>query len=241
MYNVSTKKQIYILIFLYFLCFIGFSTAYLIKKYNKKYDKAVDRYNQLCMYYNKSEIIQKLTKHRGIQYYFNGHLDDMDEKKTILYKRKYCVVTFWSMSHIILYALIGFFCPSLFLLTFALGVIWEGVEKKFCNCHDLIDIIYNSLGFGIGYMINKICFNKFSSNVKIISIVVILIVLLLILDFINKIEDFSNNLFSKFSKFSNINEKDKQDKQKSMMIFKDIDKNEIDSSITDNMIKYEYD
>jgi hypothetical protein len=229
MYSVSIKNQIYILIFLYALCGVGFMTAYLIKIHNKKYDKAIDRYNQLCLYYNKSEIIQKFTKKRGIQYYFNGKLNDMDDKKTILYKRKYCVVSFWSMSHIILYTLIGFFCPSLFLLSFASGVIWEGIEKKFCNCHDLIDIIYNSIGFSVGYMINKIYFNKFSSNVKIASIVVILIVLLLILDFINRIEDFTNNLLNNM-----------KEKEKSTMIFRDIDKNELNSSITNDMIKNEF-
>ncbi len=228
MYNVSIKNQAYILLFLYFLCGVGFMIAYLIKIHNKKYNIAVDKYNQLCMLYNKSDIVKQLTKHRGIQYYFNGHLNDIDDKKTILYKRKYCLVTFWSMSHIILYALIGFFCPSLFLPSFVSGVIWEGIEKKFCNCHDLVDILYNSMGFGIGYILNKLFFNKFNASVKITSIVVILIVLLLILDFINKIEDFSN---------SNTN---KNKNNKDTIIFQDIDKNEVNSSITDDMIKNDF-
>ena len=229
MYNVTIKNQSYILVFLYSVCIVGFLIAYLIKIYNKKYNVAIDKYNQLCMVYNKSDIVQKLTKHRGIQYYFNGHLENIDDKKIILYKRKYCLVTFWSMSHIILYTLIGFFCPSLFIPSFAIGVIWEGLEKKFCNCHDLVDIMYNSIGFGIGYILNKLYFNNFSSNVKIASIIVIIVVLLLLLDFINKIEDFSN----KINKDTKINNKD-------TIIFQDIDKNEVNSSITDDMIKNEF-
>ena len=223
MYNVTIKNQAYILMFLYTVCGVGFIIAYLIKKYSKKYNKAIDKYNQLCMLYDKSNIVQKITNYRGIQYYFNGHLDNNNDKKTILYKRKYCVVTFWSMSHIILYTLIGFFCPSLFIPSFVFGVIFEGLEKKFCRCHDLFDIIYNTLGFGIGYILNKLYFNNISSNVKIASIIIIIVVLLLLLDFINKIEDFSNNL-------------KEEDHKKDTIIIQDIDKKELDI-ITDDMIK----
>ncbi len=225
MYNVSIKNQSYILVLLYAICGIGFIIAYLIKKYNNKYNIAVDKYNQYCMLYNKSDIVQELTKHRGIQYYFNGHLNNINDKKIILYKRKFCLITFWSMSHIILYALIGFFCPSLFIPSFVFGVIFEGLEKKFCNCQDLFDIIYNSIGFGIGYLLNKLYFNNFSSNIKIASIIVIIIVLLLLLDFINKIEDFSNQMNN-----------DKRKDKKKVFIFQDIDNKEINSSITDDMI-----
>ena len=37
-----------------------------------------------------------------------------------------------------------------------------------------------------------------------------------------------------------MNENEKQKTKKTMMIFRDIDKNEIDSSITDDMIKNDY-
>ena len=228
MYNVSIKKQSYILVFLYSLCMVAFVIMYLIKKYNIKYNKGVDKYNQLCLFHNKSDIVQKLTKHRGIQYYFNNRLDDDIDKKIILYKRKYCLVTFWSLSHIILYTLVGFFCPSLFIPSFVLGIIWEGLEKRFCNCHDLVDIMYNSIGFGIGYILNNLFFNKFNASVKITSIVVIIIVLLLILDFIKKIEDFTNN---------NNNNNNNNKNNKDTTIFQDIDNNEVNSSITDDMIK----
>jgi hypothetical protein len=225
MYNVSTKNQVYILMFLYIVSIFLIYIAYLIRK-NKIYNKAINKYNQKCMLYNKSKIAQKFTKHRSIHYYLYN-LDNVDKyddnsKKIILYKTKYCVVTFWSVSHIMLYLLIGFFCPSLFIPSFVSGVIWEGLEKKFFQCHDIIDIFYNSFGFAIGYLLNKLYFNNFGSNVKIATVIVILIVLLLILEFLNQIEDFSNKITD-------------EEYTTDTIIYNDIDINEL-NTISDDMI-----
>jgi len=66
---------------------------------------------------------------------------------------KYCLVTSWAICHIILYAIIGYMFPNLFWETFAIGVVYEILEWKLFDCHDVLDVLWNSIGFFIGVMI----------------------------------------------------------------------------------------
>jgi glycopeptide antibiotics resistance protein len=56
--------------------------------------------------------------------------------------------------------IIGFFCPALFWLTFGIGFLFEILECLYANCHDAMDLVYNSLGFGLGKLLNQFYFNK---------------------------------------------------------------------------------
>lgn len=66
-----------------------------------------------------------------------------------------CVTTFWSASHFALYTALGFFAPSLFWPTFAIGVGFEFYEKYAFDCHDVLDVAYNSCGFLVGRALNR--------------------------------------------------------------------------------------
>jgi hypothetical protein len=67
----------------------------------------------------------------------------------------YCLVTSWAVSHILLYVVLGFMFPDRFWETFAIGALFEGVEWLTLDCHDLLDLVWNSLGFLIGYWLNR--------------------------------------------------------------------------------------
>lgn len=89
---------------------------------------------------NKWKWLQEL---RGGNYY----LLTMD-------KPKYCLLTTWGITHVLLYALIGFLYPNMFWPTLAIGIAFE-VAETYLDCHDVLDIMWNSLGFAIGVYLNK--------------------------------------------------------------------------------------
>lgn len=117
-----------------------------------------DKNNWLANTFNKSVIDYKsdytelFTQQRGKSYFLpNGEnltitSDDM----------KHCICTSWSVSHFIFYIIVGYFCPSLFWVTLLIGIGFEIIEYYTFDCHDVLDIIYNSSGFGLGYLIRKI-------------------------------------------------------------------------------------
>lgn len=62
----------------------------------------------------------------------------------------YCLVTTWAVIHIALYVVIGYMFPDRFWETFAIGLLFEGAEWITFDCHDLLDVAWNSIGFIIG-------------------------------------------------------------------------------------------
>lgn len=64
--------------------------------------------------------------------------------------KKYCFMTSWAITHLILYAIIGFFFPKMFWTAFLVGVLFELSEWFLLDCHDVLDLFWNSLGFFIG-------------------------------------------------------------------------------------------
>lgn len=81
-----------------------------------------------------------LTQYRGKNYYIG--LD-----KT---PNRFCFATFWSMSHFILYAFLGYMAPDYFWTTFLIGAAFEWYEHEYYDCHDLLDIGFNTAGFLVG-------------------------------------------------------------------------------------------
>lgn len=64
--------------------------------------------------------------------------------------REFCLVTTWSIAHFLMYTLIGFIFPRYFWQSFAIGVAFEGLEWMTLDCHDVLDIVWNSCGFAFG-------------------------------------------------------------------------------------------
>ena len=111
-----------------------------------------------CGYYNESDSIEFLTSTRGSNYYtFSDDTKIVNKKEKELDKKNhmYCLISLWALTHVGLYIVIGFYCPNLFIETFIIGVLFEFFEKYYWNCQDSLDVIFNSIGFGIGYSINK--------------------------------------------------------------------------------------
>lgn len=66
-----------------------------------------------------------------------------------------CLMSFWALSHIILYAALGFVAPKRFFLIYGIGALWE-VTESFMGMHCLLDLIWNLIGFTIGVAVRQL-------------------------------------------------------------------------------------
>ena len=89
------------------------------------------------------------TEGRGRQYY----IDVMDDNKAR--KLQFCLVTFWSFSHLLLYFLVGVFSPRFANVAFVAGILFELYEYAHLRCHDVLDIAWNALGLGAGLYVSS--------------------------------------------------------------------------------------
>ena len=183
MYNISIKKQYIILFFIHTLSLISiFTIQYFASLNNFIYKNAIIKCMHKCFYYDKSPIINKLTLSRGHNYYALNNVGDN------LNKRKYCLITPWGFSHCALHIIIGLYCPNLFVPSLIVGVLWEIIEHITVDCADLLDIGFNSIGFGIGYVLNKLILEKYDVTKK--SIIIVLFIIFIIFIYIfKKIKD----------------------------------------------------
>lgn len=141
-YNI---RQVIAIIMLYVLAYIY--SLIIAPLYSKEKD-GINRIHESCVY--GCEICKHATKYRGNNYYIGTSMLESDKKNITK-----CILTFWGCSHALLYALIGYIAPNLFIETFVLGVVFEIYEKYKFNCEDPLDILWNSLGFIIGAQINS--------------------------------------------------------------------------------------
>lgn len=152
----SIRKQYRIGFYIFFISFI---LLWLINITAQKTESSfLYEILHICTIYDESDTTKWLTSTRGKNYFTISEKktnESEEEKEKHEKNSKYCLVAFWAITHIGLYTLIGFFCPNLFIETFIVGALFELGEKMFYNCHDALDVIYNSIGFGIGYLIHK--------------------------------------------------------------------------------------
>jgi len=66
-----------------------------------------------------------------------------------------CLMTFWTITHGLLYTGIGYCCPNLFWESFSIGVAFEIYEKYRYQCEDALDIFFNTGGFLVGQKLRR--------------------------------------------------------------------------------------
>lgn len=142
--NYSLTAQYIIVIILYIVAYI-YSIHFAVTITGRKdgtYGK-INNMHESCIIGCPSDA-NILTQYRGKNYYIGG---TDGEKQSMLNS---CLATFWSFSHFLLYSAIGFLAPDLFWDTFFIGVMFEAYESWAFDCHDLMDIVYNTSGFIVG-------------------------------------------------------------------------------------------
>ena len=156
------KKQLSLMLSIYTLSLIGlliqkFSEDTVnanVKENEKKKHGWMNKALSKCYFNYKSPLTEKITQGRGCGSFItvgkNKYMDNNTEDM------RYCFLSGWSLSHLFTYMLLGYFCPSLFWVTFIIGTFFETFECIAFDCHDILDILCNTAGFGIGYLIQKI-------------------------------------------------------------------------------------
>jgi hypothetical protein len=63
-----------------------------------------------------------------------------------------CVMTGWSLAHVLLWYVAGVALPRLWWASWITGVAFEFFEYAAYDCHDVLDILWNSAGLMLGLL-----------------------------------------------------------------------------------------
>ena len=184
MYSLTKNKQYVIMCSFYLISFIMILIIQYLLFTDHQYTTGLNKYMHQCVYSPDSKIAKKLTSMRGIKY-------NLSPEKYKINQYRYCLVSVWGIAHVFLYMMIGFYCPNLFFPSLIIGILFEFGESIF-HCNDILDVVFNTIGFGIGYQINKLFLNKKSIRTSIFYFGITLFVMLILM--INNVVDNQYNL-----------------------------------------------
>ena len=153
--NVKYKLLIIALIvvfaYVYSIIFATHVTK-LSKETNDKWPNKINDIHETCVMTCNKPFCQSACNFRGNNYYIGS------DKKLDSGTSETCLVTFWSAGHFVLFMIIGFIMPELFIVALILGIGFEVYEYYRFDCHDPLDIIWNTSGFIVGMLLNKAFF-----------------------------------------------------------------------------------
>ena len=159
-YKINHKIKIkYQIILFTILLIIAYSYAILFApKIENINDKTIlGRLNKLhvsCIVPTNNKNIHKLiNKCRGKGYFISKNKKLNDEIRK-------CLLTFWGLTHILLFFIVGFFCPDLIIPAIFIGIMFEVYEYIKFNCEDYLDFIWNTFGLLSGYLYGQYFRNK---------------------------------------------------------------------------------
>lgn len=105
---------------------------------------SISKMNKSCLLNcSTDECNTYIRKNRGNQYFISIPKNEQDDIKG-------CIITFWGLSHLIMYFLLAFFVPSFYIELFFIGVAFEIYEYHAFDCHDMNDIYLNTIGILLG-------------------------------------------------------------------------------------------
>jgi hypothetical protein len=67
---------------------------------------------------------------------------------------KKCILTFWGLTHFVLYFILSYLFPAFYIEFIILGILFEIYEYYKFKCHDYNDLILNALGIFLGKMVS---------------------------------------------------------------------------------------
>lgn len=118
----------------------------IIYKENWPWNKINSVHRSCLVSFQDCRICEILTQYRGDNYFI----------ESIVYDLSNCLATFWSVTHFVFFAVLGFIEPLLFWTFFLIGVGFESMEYYVLDCHDWLDIGYNTLGLLTGMFLHKL-------------------------------------------------------------------------------------
>lgn len=147
--NYSKQSQYINALILYIIAFLYVNLSTKLNNCKESsWCNIIHKLNTSCIMLCEKELCN-LIKARGDNYFV---FPIGEEIHTVVTG---CLVTFWSATHFLLYFFLGIFATDLFWQTFIIGVIFEFGEYYMFQCHDPMDIVWNTLGFITGQYIAR--------------------------------------------------------------------------------------
>ncbi len=141
MLKLSVNQQYIVAIIIYIIAYL-YCLVYAPTIAKNK--SGLNKLHEACLF--SCDSCNILTKTRGKNYYISTTMTDEEKKKS-----EFCLLTWWGFAHFMLYSIIGFICPDIFWETFVIGIGFEVYEHSpHLDCHDELDIVWNSMGFLAG-------------------------------------------------------------------------------------------
>lgn len=123
---------------------------FLDDKYQNKNNSKLKKYlNDLlwsCTYETDNKVLQNIgDMTKGKKYFFIR-----GEEYNDIYRKK-CFLTTYHVAHFLMYVIYGFLFPAIFYEIFVVSTLFEIFEYYYCNCEDIMDVLYNFIGLVVGY------------------------------------------------------------------------------------------
>lgn len=134
---------------LFIIYFISGVKLWIMAQLMKKYTWAKNL-SKICLIRSPSKLWDIIKNYRGKNYYLT-----VIEEETMDIEKN-CLFTVWALCHFILYTFLGFFAPERFWETLLIGSLFEIFENLSADCHDALDLTWNSLGFMFGRYLHQI-------------------------------------------------------------------------------------
>ena len=150
MNNKYSVKNISIILLIVIPCllYIYPGTQIIQNNTNNIILKYINELNKTCFLNCKTNICKKyMMIGRGKEYF-------IQEKQKEQFKISSCIVTFWGITHSILYFILTFLLPNFYIEFFFMGIVFELLEYCIFDCHDIKDIIFNSIGILLGKLLS---------------------------------------------------------------------------------------
>ena len=143
-YSVQNITTIVFVLFVAYIYCIYFA-PYIERNYT---DSFIDKIHKLCLYKCATDkCIKYMIRTRGENYFISTpHYKQKEIKK--------CILTFWGVTHFVLYFILSFLFPAFYIDFFLLGIIFEIYEYYKFTCHDYNDLFLNTLGIVLGKILS---------------------------------------------------------------------------------------
>lgn len=159
----KTKEQhrllITLLLGIILFLFLMYAVPKIISSKNKL-GALVKYLHSSCLFECEESICKNMYNNgRSSGYYINDkgpaptkYVEYADKMKKY---QNSCLFSVWALSHMLLYVVIGLIIPEHYVIAITVGVLFEIFEHIAWNCGDVLDVLWNTIGFCIGAYINK--------------------------------------------------------------------------------------
>lgn len=105
---------------------------------------SISKMNKGCLLNCASEYCKKyITDSRGKQYFISMPPSEQEYIKG-------CIITFWGMTHFLMYFILATLVPAFYVELFFIGIVFEIYEYYKFDCHDVNDVYLNTMGILLG-------------------------------------------------------------------------------------------